>query len=175
MSAAEHPVSAGGVFVVRPATNADLPEILRLNSEWEHVTSRLDEERLADLHRQAAYHRVAEADGRVAAFLLALPPGAAYDSPNYRWFDRSSDAFLYIDRIVVGRAYQRAGLGAELYADLLEFAAQRGVERLVCEVDIEPLNVASDAFHRRRGFVEVGTQWLALGTKRVSLREYLLG
>ena len=85
------------------------------------------------------------------------------------------DAFLYIDRIVVGRAYQRAGLGAALYADLLEFAAQRGVERLVCEVDIEPLNVASDAFHRRRGFVEVGTQWLALGTKRVSLREYLLG
>ena len=175
MSAADHPIAAGGVLVIRPAIDADLPEILRLNTEWEHVTSRLDAEQLAGLHRQAAYHRIAEADGRVAAFLLALPPDVDYDSPNYRWFDRSRQSFLYIDRIVVGRAHQRAGLGAELYDDLLQFAAHRSVERLVCEVDIEPPNAASDAFHRRRGFVEVGTQQVALGAKRVSLREYVLG
>lgn len=157
--------------MIRPATEEDLAAILHLNAEWEHVTSPLDEEALAGLHAQAAYHRVVEVDDEVAAFLLALGPGAAYDSPNYRWFDRSRDTFLYIDRIVVGGRHQRAGFGSALYDDLLSFAVGRGVSRIVCEVDIEPLNAASDVFHARRGFVEVGTQLVAGGRKRVSLRE----
>jgi predicted GNAT superfamily acetyltransferase len=41
-------------------------------------------------------------------------------------------------------------------------------------VNIEPPNPGSDAFHAGRGFVEVGTQWVADGTKRVSLRELVV-
>jgi len=151
--------------------SGDFDEILRLNSDWEHVTSRLARDSLARLHEKAVYHRLCEDGPRVAAFLLALGPGVDYDSPNYRFFDSSSDDFIYIDRIVVGREHQRAGLGEALYRDLLEFARHRQVGRLVCEVDVEPMNAASDRFHARRGFVEVGAQWVGDGSKRVSLRE----
>ena len=71
---------------------------------------------------------------------------------------------------MVTHAFQRAGLGDALYHDLKSHAERRGIRRLVCEVDAEPLNAASDAFHARRGFVEMGTQVLP-GGKRVSLRE----
>jgi hypothetical protein len=156
---------------IRDAQEADLPAVLRLNRAWEHVTSPLDLASLARLHDQAAYHRVMLSESRIAAFLLALGPGADYASPNYRWFEEASTGFLYIDRIVVDAAYQRLGAGAALYDDVLTFAGRQGVRRLVCEVDAEPLNAASDAFHARRGFVEVGSQWVAGGAKRVSLRE----
>jgi predicted GNAT superfamily acetyltransferase len=160
--------------VIRPATEDDFGTILRLNSEWEHVTSPLDLAGLARLHGQAAYHRVVEQDSEVVAFLLALREGAEYDSPNYRWFDRSDGVFLYIDRVVVASDQQGKGLASAFYDDLFEFARAERVERVTCEVDLEPPNEASDAFHSRYGFVEVGTQWVALGTKRVSLRQAIV-
>lgn len=157
--------------MIRPASHEDFAEILHLNAEWEHVTSPLTADGLAGLHAHAEYHRVGESDSRVVAFLLALGPGAPYESPNYRWFDSRPGPFLYIDRIVIARDHQRSGIGGALYDDVVAFARERGIERLVCEVDIEPLNAVSDAFHARRGFVEVGTQWVGDGAKRVSLRE----
>ena len=159
---------------IRPATEADLPAVLRLNAEWQHVTSPLDGAALAHLHEHAAYHRVAEVNGQVIAFLLAFGADAPYDSPNYRWFKTNSAEFLYIDRVVVSGDHQRGGFGEKLYRDVEEYARANGVGRLVCEVDIEPLNAASDAFHRRHGFVEVSTQWLPGGAKQVSLRERFL-
>ena len=157
--------------MIRSARLHDLYAILRLNAQWEHVTSPLTEGSLAHLHANASYHRVLELDTRVVAFLLALGPGVSYESPNYRWFDARPGEFLYIDRIVVAEGHQRSGFGDALYDDLLTFARRRGIPRLTCEVDVEPLNAASDSFHTRRGFAEVGTQWVAGGTKRVSLRE----
>lgn len=173
MTSTRHIVAAG--FTLRDATPRDLDAVLRLNAEWEHVTSPLDRAALTRLHEQASYHRVAQSGSDVVAFLLGIGPGAAYDSPNYRWFDARFQEFLYIDRVVVSAAIQRAGLGAALYDDVRDFAARRGIRRLVCEVDVEPMNAPSDAFHTRRGFAEVGTQRVADGTKRVSLRECLLG
>lgn len=160
--------------MIRPARLKDLDAILRLNTQWEHVTSPLNEGSLARLHANASYHRVVEIDSSVVAFLLALGPGVSYESPNYRWFDARPGEFLYIDRVVVAEGHQRSGFGDALYDDLLTFARQRGIPRLTCEVDVEPLNAASDSFHMRRGFVEVGAQWVADGSKRVSLREYVL-
>ncbi|MHB9003656.1 MAG: GNAT family N-acetyltransferase [Coriobacteriia bacterium] len=161
--------------MIRDATPADFARILHLNSEWEHVTSPLTPVSLQHLHAHSACHRVAEVNGTIAAFLLAIAPGAPYDSPNYRWFDAGEPDFIYIDRIVVARESQRAGLGDALYDDVMAFARQCGAARLVCEVDIEPHNAASDTFHARRGFVEVGTQVVADGRKRVSLREHATG
>ncbi|MHB1017578.1 MAG: GNAT family N-acetyltransferase [Coriobacteriia bacterium] len=159
---------------IRPATPADFDAILGLNGEWEHFTSPLDASRLARLHAQALYHRVCEQDAQVVAFLLAFGPGADYDSPNYRYFDDAGRDFIYIDRIVVGHAHQRSGLGDALYDDLLGFARNRGAAKLTCEVDFEPLNAVSDRFHTRRGFAEVGTQRVADGRKCVSLREHIV-
>lgn len=156
--------------VIRDGADSDLAAVAQLNREWEHVTSTLSAAGLVRLVSEAALFRVVDAGGELLAFLLALAPGADYDSVNYRWFDARGGDFLYIDRVIVSATEQRQGLGEALYADAVRFAGERDVERIVCEVDVEPINAASDAFHDKWGFVEVGTQRVA-GGKRVSLRE----
>ena len=58
-----------------------------------------------------------------------------------------------------------------MYEGVGAWAGRRGFGRLACEVNIEPPNEVSAAFHRRQGFTQVGTQWVADGTKRVALLE----
>jgi predicted GNAT superfamily acetyltransferase len=156
--------------MLRDATDADTPSILALNLESEAVLSPMDAARYAHLRSQSAYARVLDEDGTVVAFLLAFREGADYDSPNYRWFASHYDAFLYVDRVVVAASHQGRRLGALLYDDLFAFARASRVPRVTCEFDIEPPNDASRRFHARYGFREVGTQALAGGKKRVSLR-----
>jgi predicted GNAT superfamily acetyltransferase len=158
------------VTSLRDARREDFAAILALNEESVRFTSPLAAERLDTLHRAAAYHRVVEIDGEIAAFLLAFREGAPYDSPNYLWFAERYPAFLYIDRIVVAPAHRGARLGVALYEDIIAFAAASGVTRLTCEFDLEPPNPVSMKFHERMGFAEVGTQWLGAGKKRVSLQ-----
>ena len=156
---------------IRDARDHDRAAVLALNDEWEHVTSPLSHADLARLAEQAALFRVAEVRGEVTAFLLAFGPGVEYGSVNYRWFSERYRRFLYIDRVAVGSASQRAGLGEALYADAIAHAREHAVPFVVCEVDIEPVNAASVAFHDKLGFVEVGTQAVAGGAKVVSMRE----
>ncbi len=155
--------------MIRPARESDFAQILSLNAESVHFLSPLDEARLRHLHAQAAYHRVVDQDGTIGAFLLALREGADYDSPNYRWFAREYPQFLYIDRIVVATTARGRGFGAQLYDDIIDFAARSGVTRLTCEFDIDPPNPASAKFHARFGFREVGRQRIG-DKKEVSLQ-----
>jgi hypothetical protein len=148
--------------------------ILRLNAESEAFLSPLDGPALQRLAAQAAYLRVSEVGREVAAFLLALAPGADYASENYCWFNRRYAHFLYIDRVVVAKRHQGEGLGNAMYDDVFAFARGRHLPRVVCEFDVEPPNPVSAAFHARFGFREVGTQWVRGGVKRVSLQEAAL-
>lgn len=155
--------------MIRDAATADFPAILALNTTWVQVLSPLDAAGLTDLHEMSAYHRVVESDGEVAAFLLALREGAAYTSPNYRWFADRHDVFIYIDRIVVDTARQRGGHGRALYDDLIAFARTAGVGLIVSEFDTEPPNEMSRRFHAGFGFREVGIRDAGAG-KRVSMQ-----
>lgn len=155
---------------IRDALPTDFDQILALNEESVQVLSPLSLERLAQLHRQATYHRVLVDRDRVAAFLLAFREAAQYDSPNYRWFNDHFPTFLYIDRIVVAQADRGRGIGRRLYADLFAFAAHAHAGLVTCEFDIDPPNELSRRFHERFGFREVGTQWLGENTKQVSLQ-----
>jgi predicted GNAT superfamily acetyltransferase len=155
---------------IRRAESADFAAVLALNEESVNFLSPLSAERLEALHRSAAYHKVVDADGEIAAFLLAFSEGAPYDSPNYLWFVERYRRFLYIDRIVVAPAHRGAGFGARLYDDVAAFASRSGAPWLTCEFDIEPTNPGSMRFHRRMGFSEVGTQTIGGGKKRVSLQ-----
>ena len=154
----------------RDTTQRDFPAILALNEASVHFLSPLTPARLAALHAASAWHRVVEVDSVIAAFLLAFRECAAYDSPNYRWFCRRYPQFLYIDRVVVADTQRGGGLGRLLYEDAIEYARRAGVPRLTCEYDIEPPNEGSARFHQRFGFVEVGSQSVADGKKRVSLQ-----
>jgi predicted GNAT superfamily acetyltransferase len=155
---------------IRDATAEDFPRILALNAASVHFLSPLDAARLAELHAEAAYHRVAAIDGRVRAFLLAFRQGCRYDSPNYRWFAAAYERFLYIDRIVVDDACRGHRIGKRLYADLFDFARAAQMPCVTCEFDTDPPNEASRRFHAGYGFREVGAQRVAGGRKAVSLQ-----
>lgn len=163
------PMDADGHSTPMASEPRHFADILALNAASVHFLSPLTPERLAHLHAHAAYHKVAQHDGRVLAFLLAFAPGAPYDSVNYRWFDMRYRDFLYVDRIVVAEAARGLGLASRLYRDLFDFARAHGYERVVCEFDVDPPNPASERFHRGFGFTEVGSQRLS-GGKTVSLQ-----
>jgi uncharacterized protein len=97
-------------------------------------------------------------DGEPAGFLLTMSPGLDYASENYRWFSTRSRAFLYIDRIVLAPRVQGLGLGRRLYEAVFEAAAERGASEVFAEVNLEPPNPGSLAFHARMGFERVGEQ-----------------
>ncbi len=113
--------------------------------------------------------------GNVSAFLLAFDQDADYDSPNYLWFRARHRRFVYIDRIVVAPAMRKQGLANRLYEDLFRTARRAGHDRIVCEVNTDPPNPASDAFHTALGFEEVGHASIHGGTKTVRYLSRSLG
>lgn len=156
---------------IRSIQPADFSAVVELNLRSVHYLSSLSLKRLAQLHAQAAYARVMEADGRIVAFVLAFRENAGYDSPNYLWFSERYNAFLYIDRVVVRENHRRKGIAGIFYQDLFSYAARNGVAVITCEVDILPPNPISLQFHRNRGFTEVGTLRPYDGPKQVALME----
>jgi len=154
--------------VIRDARAADFPAIAALNAHSVQFLSPMSEARLAQLHAWAAYHRVAEAGGEVAAFLIAFRDGVRYDSPNYRWFSERYASFVYIDRVVVAAAHRRQALGAALYRDVFAFARAQRAATLTCEFTVDPPNEASRRFHAKFGFREVGMH--SYQGKRVSIQ-----
>jgi predicted GNAT superfamily acetyltransferase len=159
---------------IRDATPADFARILELNEAWVHFLAPLTRDRLAHLYVEAAYRRVVECEGKVAAFLLAFMEGADYDSPNYRWFAANCERFVYIDRVVVAAECRGRGIGELLYKDLFDFAANNGAVQVTCEFDIDPPNDASRRFHERFGFREIGAQRVGASEKLVSLQAVAL-
>lgn len=154
---------------LRDAVPTDFERILRLNEAEEHLTSPLSRERLDRLVQISSYCKVATVRQETAAFLIAFREGVPYESENFGWFDKRLSRFLYIDRIVVGEAFTRQGVGSRLYRDLFAFARSQKVETVACEYNVDPPNPASRAFHDRFGFTEIGTQRVAGGSKQVSL------
>ena len=94
--------------------------------------------------------------GRPVGFLIALTPEADYGSPNFLWFREREASFLYVDRIAVEASARRAGAGRRLYDDLFARARAAGVPQVTCEVNLEPRNDVSLAFHESLGFRPVG-------------------
>jgi GNAT superfamily N-acetyltransferase len=89
---------------------------------------------------------------------------------DHEWFARRYPRFLYVDRIFVSAACRGLRMGSLLYEDLFRRARDAGFPVVTCEYNLVPLNEPSQAFHNKFGFTEQGTQWLAAGTKQVSLQ-----
>ncbi len=139
--------------VARSIREDDLAWLHALNEVHAVELSSMSRERFAELIRRAAY---AKAIDDQAAFLLAFDQDAAYDSPNFLWFRKHLPHFLYVDRVAVAATHRRKGLAAVLYKDLFTAALELGQEQIVCEVNADPPNPASDAFHAAFGFEVMG-------------------
>jgi predicted GNAT superfamily acetyltransferase len=152
-----------------PVTDDDLAPFVALNNLAVPNVNTLDEVALTALLGQSWWCRQAFDEKGLQGFLLALRPGEAYASDNYRWFSAQYDEFAYVDRIVVDEACRSQGLGALLYRALEDDARAAGLPRICCEVNLDPPNPRSLAFHRRLGFETVGEQETKAGSVKVSL------
>ena len=155
---------------LRPLGDADLAAIAAINDAEVPRVSHLGVEGLrAHLPRCAPALLAEDDDGRVAGFVLAVPPGVDYASANYRWFEDRGTDHLYVDRVVVAPHARRRGIAGLLYEVVEQTARDGGRWEVTCEVNVRPRNDASLAFHAARGYAEVGRQDTDGGAKTVAL------
>ncbi len=155
-------------LAIRDVREQDLDAVLALNNAAGRSILALSASQLRYFYVHAEYFRVAEIDGHLAGFLIALREGGQYTSPNYRWFCTHYPQFVYIDRIVIANAYRRHGLGRVFYCDVHSYAEVR-VPLLACEVFLEPGDDVVLLFHGTYGFQEVGQQRMGADGPKVSL------
>ena len=149
---------------IRPIAPADEAAVLSLNNAHAEELSWLEPEKLRAMVGNAFR---AVCVGALEAFMLAFDQDGDYDSPNFLWFRDRYPRFVYVDRIAVDPSARGRGHARRLYEDLFSAARAAGHEIVVCEVNADPPNPASDAFHAALGFTEVGSAAIHGGRKTV--------
>jgi predicted GNAT superfamily acetyltransferase len=144
-------------IVIRDVREHELDLVLALNNAAGPGILPMDAAKLRFFWEHADYFRVAEKDGLMAGFLVALSHEASHDSPNFLWFRERYPEFLYIDRIVVASTRRGTGVGRVFYADVQSYAEMH-VPQLAAEVFLESSSHPALLFHGSFGFREVGQQ-----------------
>lgn len=145
-------------------------EVIAVNLREVDKTSPMNIDHLGDLIGFSAFSKVVVSNKKVAGFVIAIASGSEYENENYAWFSSNYLSFLYIDRVVIAEGFKGKGVGSMLYKDVFNFARDEKLDHVVCEYNLDPVNQASQAFHSRWGFHEVGVQTVLSGSKRVSLQ-----
>lgn len=156
------------VLAIRDVHEHDLDAVLALNNAAEGGISALDRNQLQQFFHVADYFRVAEIDGHMAGFLIALREHAEHAGHHFQWFRGHHERFVYVDRIVVANTYRRHGLGRIFYCDVQSYAEPR-VPMLACAVRLEPRDDVAILFHGTYGFQEVGQYQEADGIHHTGL------
>lgn len=141
-------------------TDADLDRVLEINQENVPEVGSATIEHLRHLVAESAISLVDDLGGEIAGFCIVFGAGADYDSINYLWFAQHHAASLYLDRVAFDARHRGAGRGSAMYSEV-----DRRIRRdhpdapgLGLEVNVNPPNEPSLAFHAKQGFVEVGRQ-----------------
>jgi predicted GNAT superfamily acetyltransferase len=142
----------------------DEAAILALNNEHAAELSWLEPEWLSFLLGEAFYARRI---GDLEAFIMTFDQNARYDSPNFLWFRERYERFVYVDRVVVAAQARGRGHARRLYQDLFGDVERAGHTLVTCEVNTDPPNPVSDAFHAALGFTEAGEAVIHGGKKAV--------
>jgi uncharacterized protein len=148
-----------------------LDHILALNALHEVETSPLTHAKLIKMLSEA-FHRETADDGR-DGYLISFDQDADYDSVNFHWFKAHYPKFVYIDRVVVAAHARGRGIARRFYEALFDQARTVNHNYVVCEINLEPPNPGSMAFHTALGFVEVGQGMVSAG-KCVSYQAFRL-
>ena len=151
-------MAPGTDIAIRDAEEGDEAFILSLNAASTPAVSEMAADDYREIAALAYRILVAERDGVRCGFLILIRPGTTYDSDNYGWFEAKFDNHLYIDRIAVSDAAKGSGVGRAFYDEAARIAVRNGDQRLTCEVNVEPPNPQSMAFHTRLGFRHLQTR-----------------
>ncbi|HEU0151819.1 MAG TPA: GNAT family N-acetyltransferase [Arenimonas sp.] len=155
-------------ITIRDVREHELDSVLALNNAAGPSILPMDATKARFFWEHAEYFRVAEQDGLITGFLVALSQDAPHESPNFRWFKERQPRFLYVDRIVIARPRRGGGRGRAFYADVQSFAELRWPQ-LCCEVFLQSGNDPALLFHGHFGFREVGQQVMPGTDIRVSM------
>lgn len=150
-----------------PIQPAHYAAILRNNEQFVHWLSPLDDTELTELLSHADYARQLHAG---EAALIAYNGQGLYRHKNVDWLSARLENYFYIDRIVIGAPAHGQGVGRALYADVEKTARLRGHTHVACEVNIQPDNPGSHAFHLALGYEPFGD---VAYPNDVSLRYYV--
>ncbi len=151
---------------IRHAVAGDLAELHRINQANAPKVGDIDADDLVALIDVSFATLIAERDGAMAGFVLALVENADYGSLNYAWISEKYARFAYVDRIAVDAEFRNQGVGQLLYEAVeREIDGSRPV--LTCEVNALPPNPGSMRFHERLGFRDIGRRDYDGGTKAV--------
>ena len=139
---------------IRPLASTDCEEVLRINAESQPGVAHLDRTEFERLVRLKNEHLVMEgAEGGLVGYLLAFPSGTPYDGEEFLLLTKTLlDSFIYIDQVAVGAGGRRMGTASRLYQAVETVAQRRAIQVLCCEVNLNPPNPGSFAFHRSKGF-----------------------
>lgn len=154
---------------LRPLVSADAPALVALNDAAHPAVPITTVDEMRALLELAGLALGLERDGALVGFVIAMHPGAAYASENYRWFEARGTGHVYVDRIVVAESERGRGLGPVLYDAVFGEARRLGHPEVTCEVNLDPPNPGSLAFHSRLGFAQIGTQATKGGSVVVAL------
>lgn len=125
-----------------------------MNEYFVHWLSPLDQQELDYILQRASYQRQINNGQGV---LLGYGDKVDYpDHKNLKWLSGHLQNFFYIDRIIIDEAARGQGLGRALYKDVEHYARTHGFAHLACEVNTQPNNPASHAFHLKAGFKAIG-------------------
>ncbi|GAA1476612.1 hypothetical protein GCM10009623_10580 [Nocardioides aestuarii] len=144
--------------VLRPLGPGDVDDVVALNDRFVHLTAPMPHERVREMAETGTVEVIVHG-GRFAGFVITAMSGSGFASENFDWFAGHYDDYCYLDRIIVHEDVRRAGLGRRVY-DEIEARAARAVPVLTLEVNIDPPNEPSLAFHAGRGFEQVGERFI---------------
>jgi uncharacterized protein len=140
---------------IRDIRPGDLQEVLGINEESSPSVYQLT---LADAERlttDATLAWVAVADQLIAGYLIAFIGSAIYAGEEFAWFKARGRDFVYVDQVALAPSYRGRGVGTMLYSELERWGALQLCRSLNCEVNLDPPNPGSLAFHRSYGFIEI--------------------
>ena len=155
-------------ITIRDVREHELDSVVALNNAAGPSILPMDLAKARFFWEHAEYFRVAEQDGLISGFLVALSQDAPHDSPNFLWFRERYPEFLYIDRIVIARPRRGGGRGRAFYADVQSFAELR-YPQLACEVFLDHGADPALLFHGSFGFREVGQNVMEEAEVRASM------
>lgn len=155
---------------IRDLTTDDIPRLVELNNAAVPAVPFTSAGEFAALLASSDHAIGAvDAEGGLHGFAIGMNPGSDYASENYRFFEERGSDSLYVDRIVVDEVRRGERIGRLLYDHVFRRAREDGRTEVTCEVNVEPPNPRSLAFHARLGFVEVGRQATKGGAIQVAL------
>ena len=152
---------------VRPVAPQDWASLLALNNRHVPAVNALEPAALSRLLEVALLALAAGPVGAPTGLLILLGPAGPAEGPNHAWVREHHPEAAYIDRVVVSATARGQGLGRRFYAAAAGAAAQAGFAALGCEVNLDPPNPESLAFHHRLGFRPVGEATDPRNGKRV--------